>query len=93
MSSRKHPLRKATTTQSHKSGGLGGAVRRARKGLALTQTQLGLAAGCGVVFVHQLETGKDTVRLDKLLDVLAVLGLQLKVVRGKPAVSVDEILG
>lgn len=68
-------------------------MRKTRKGLGLTQTELGLAAGCGVVFVHQLETGKDTIRLDKLLDVLAVLGLQLNVVRGKPAVSVDEIVG
>lgn len=58
-------------------------VRSQRKSLNLTQKQLGLYAGCGALFVHELEKGKETVRLDKLLDVLKVLGLQLTLEPGK----------
>jgi hypothetical protein len=35
-----------------------------------------------VRFVHTLEVGKDTVRLDKVLDVLEVLGLSLELTSG-----------
>ena len=56
---------------------LGQAIRARRKGDGLT---LGEAAGLtnvGVRFLSELENGKPTVRLDKLLQVLAGLGLQL----------------
>jgi HTH-type transcriptional regulator / antitoxin HipB len=59
------------------------AVRSTRKSLHLTQEQLGQYAGCGALFIHELEKGKKTVRLDKLLDVLNVLGLQLTIEPGK----------
>lgn len=53
---------------------LGAALRRARKALGLTQTQLALAAGVGPRFVVELEAGKATVRLAQVLRVLAALG-------------------
>ena len=56
---------------------LAAAVRRQRKQLGLTQRQLSDLAGTGPVFIYELESGKPTLRLDKLLDVLHVLGLQL----------------
>jgi serine/threonine-protein kinase HipA len=59
------------------------AVWSSRKSLHLTQAQLGQYAGCGALFIHELEKGKRTVRLDKLLDVLNVLGLQLTIEPGK----------
>ncbi len=53
---------------------LGTAVQVARKQLGLTQPQLALAAGVGVRFVVELEAGKPTVRLEKVLNVLHALG-------------------
>lgn len=59
---------------------LGRVVRQARKTLRLTQAELADLAGCGVVFVTQLEGGKATVQLDKVLAVLSVLDLRLALV-------------
>jgi len=53
------------------------AVVRRRKALRLTQEGLADLAGCSPRFVRSLEAGKRTVRLDKLLSVLEVLGLEL----------------
>ena len=61
---------------------LASAIRTRRRTLGLTQDGLAKLAGCGRIFVHALETGKTTVRLDKLVDVLQVLGLQLAVETG-----------
>jgi y4mF family transcriptional regulator len=58
------------------------AVRRRRKDLGLRQVELADLAGCSERFVHTLETGKTSLRLDKVLDVLEVLGLDLTVVPG-----------
>lgn len=71
---------------------LGQAVRKKRKELELTQEELGKFAGCGVVFIYELETGKATVRLDKLLAVLSVLGLQLHLEVGKQGLLVSKEL-
>lgn len=54
-------------------------VRGKRKALGLTQAELARLAGCGPVFLYAVERGKPTVRVDKLLDVLRVLGLELAV--------------
>ena len=52
-------------------------VRARRKSLRLTQQDLADLARCSARFVRALEAGKQTVRLDKLLDVLDALGLEL----------------
>lgn len=70
---------------------LGTAIRKRRKLLNLTQEQLGQFAGCGWLFIHNLEKGKATVRLNKLVDVLKVLGLQLTLEAGKMGFQVKEI--
>jgi y4mF family transcriptional regulator len=62
---------------------LASAVRSRRKTLGVTQIELARLAGCGPVFVYGLETGKKTLRLDKLLAVLEVLGLELVIAEGK----------
>ena len=59
------------------------AVRQRRTELGLRQADLAQLAGCSRRFVHTLEQGKSTLRLDKLLDVLEVLGLGLSVVPGR----------
>jgi HTH-type transcriptional regulator/antitoxin HipB len=58
---------------------LGVTVQAARKRLGLTQPQLALAAGVGVRFVVELEAGKPTLRLEKVLNVLHALGGQVLV--------------
>jgi len=65
------------------------AVRQRRKALDVTQIELARLAGCGPVFVYDLESAKTTLRLDKLLDVLEVLGLELVLKPGKARLRVD----
>jgi y4mF family transcriptional regulator len=57
---------------------LAATVRSRRRSLGLTQTDLGELAGTSLRFVHTLEHAKGSVRLDKVLDVLDVLGLELQ---------------
>jgi y4mF family transcriptional regulator len=58
---------------------VGRKVRDRRKSLGLTQDDLADLARCPPRFVPGLEAGKPSVRLDKLRDVLDVLGLELDV--------------
>jgi hypothetical protein len=46
-------------------------------------------AGVGPAFLYSLEHGKPTVRIDKVLAVMTVLGLELHVRPGREGVSVD----
>lgn len=69
---------------------LGRRVRRRRRALRLTQAELSRLAGCGELFVRQLEKGKRTLRLDKLLDVLAVLGLGFELVDSSTPLQVSD---
>ena len=71
---------------------LASAVRSRRRALRLTQAQLGRLAGCGTAFLYDLESGKPTLRLDKLLDVLTILGLQLVVAPGQGRLTLTEAL-
>jgi len=61
---------------------LAAAVRGRRKRLGVTQIELARLAGCGPVFIYDVEAGKPTLRLDKLLSVLDVLGLELVLAEG-----------
>jgi HTH-type transcriptional regulator / antitoxin HipB len=67
---------------------LAAAVRARRKALKLTQLDVAALAECGAVFMHSLESGKPTVRLDKVMAVLNVLGLQLVLEPGKDGLVV-----
>jgi HTH-type transcriptional regulator/antitoxin HipB len=64
------------------------AVRQRRKLLGITQQALAKMAGCGLVFVYNLEHGKPSLRFDKLLDVLSVLGLEVVVSSGDSGLRV-----
>ena len=57
---------------------LGNAVRSARKELGISQDVLAATAGVGTRFVVELEAGKQTVQLDKVLCVLNVLGIEMR---------------
>ncbi len=52
-------------------------VRRKRKEYNLTQRDLADRAGVGIRFIHELETGKPTLRMDKVNIVLDLFGHQL----------------
>lgn len=67
---------------------LGRAIRLRRKKLGLTQAALARYAGCGLAFLYELESGKPTVRLDKVLAVLQVLGLTLTLELGREPFAV-----
>lgn len=69
---------------------LGEAVRARRRALGLDQLVLCDLAGVGPAFLYSLEHGKPTVRIDKVLAVLTVLGLELHVRPGREGVSVDQ---
>lgn len=58
---------------------LGAMIRRRRKEAGFTQARLAAFLGCGVRFVSELERGKQTVELGKVLAILSGLGLELRV--------------
>ena len=63
---------------------LGSVVRQTRKGQTLTQVDIAGLAQTGNRFLVDLENGKETIQLGKVLTVLELLGLEL-VVRKKDA--------
>jgi len=68
---------------------LGHGVRKRREALGLRQAELAELAGCSSRFLHSLENGKPTLRLDKVLDVLEVLGLDLLLVPGRGRIRAE----
>ena len=49
-------------------------IKLKRKQSKLTQPELALKAGVGLRFVRDLEQGKNTLRMDKVNDVLRLFG-------------------
>ncbi|MGN6229056.1 MAG: hypothetical protein ACTHNM_16655 [Dyella sp.] len=73
-----------TSTDRHGSGireitALAAAVRATRKRHELTQADLAGLAGVSLGFLIALEGGKPTVALNKVVQVIAALGLRLSV--------------
>jgi y4mF family transcriptional regulator len=67
---------------------LGKVVRETRISQGLRQQQLAAAAGVGVRFLIELESGKPTARLGKALDVLNALGCRIEIT--SPGASTRE---
>jgi y4mF family transcriptional regulator len=57
---------------------LGRTVRETRRALGLTQPKLALSAGVGVRFLVDIEKGKPTAQIGKIMRVLAALGIELR---------------
>ena len=57
---------------------LGGAIRERRKSMGLTQLDAAGLCGVGERFLSELERGKPTAELGKVLQVLNRLGLRLE---------------
>lgn len=57
------------------------AVKTLRKQYNLTQTDLSEKSGVGLRFVRELEQGKQTLRLDKVNQILNLFGCEVGVVQ------------
>jgi len=66
-----------TPIQVQSADDLGRAIRSQRKADGLTLAEAAGLTNVGIRFLSELENGKPTVRLDKLLRVLSALGIQL----------------
>lgn len=53
---------------------IGDYIKKERKKAGLTQEDFALRSGLGLRFVRELEQGKETVRLDKVNQALAMFG-------------------
>ncbi|MGA3346288.1 MAG: helix-turn-helix transcriptional regulator [Terracidiphilus sp.] len=56
---------------------IGQIVRQSRKRLGVTQKDLALTSGTGLRFVIDLEKGKETCQIGKVLTVLQTLGIRI----------------
>ena len=54
---------------------IGQAVKKARKTLGLRQRDLVFSCGTGIRFIVDLEKGKQTCQLGKVLQILGMLGI------------------
>lgn len=52
-------------------------VKAKRKSVKLTQPELAEKAGVGLRFIRELEQGKESLRLDKVNQVLQLFGYQV----------------
>ncbi|RRQ22741.1 transcriptional regulator [Thiohalobacter thiocyanaticus] len=71
-SDKKLPLGKIMTAED-----IGRCVRAQRKAQGATQAEFAALCGVGVRFISELENGKSTMALGKVLQVLKCLGLEL----------------
>lgn len=54
-------------------------VKSMRKSLGLSREELAQKAGVGLRFLRELEQGKETLKMDKVNQVLKLFGMQLGV--------------
>ena len=86
------PLGHSTSTETpiRSSVELGAVIRQQRKRLALKQLDLAGLGNTGNRFIVDLENGKPTVQLQKVLDLMDLLGLEV-VVRTKASRSTSSL--
>ena len=52
-------------------------IQKNRKSQAMTQPQLAMACGTGIRFIVDIEAGKETCQIGKVLMVLQMLGISI----------------
>jgi y4mF family transcriptional regulator len=67
---------------------IGQIIRESRKRLGVTQKDLALTSGTGLRFIIDLEKGKETCQIGKVLTVLQTLGIRIALT--PPVVSESE---
>ena len=65
---------------------LGDAIEAERKRRKLTQSQLAALSHASINFISQIERGKKTAQMGKVIDVLQTLGMQLVIEKGAAGV-------
>lgn len=50
-------------------------IKEKRKKVGLTQEEFAIRSGLGLRFIRELEQGKETVRMDKVNQALAMFGM------------------
>ena len=71
---------------------LGAAIRARRRQLKVTQKDLAMTCGAGLRFIIDLEKGKPTCQVGKILQVIQALGLKLQISNPGVSTSQDEKL-
>lgn len=74
MIDKKNPIGTISSTKE-----IGKAVRAKRKLDGLTQADAAALCGVGVRFLSELERGKETARIGKVIRILQGLGLELQI--------------
>lgn len=78
-----NPKTRFTSTAVTTAREIGESIRLRRKDLGLTQKELAAKSGTRERFISELERGKETAEVGKVLDLLDALGLETRlVVRG-----------
>ena len=67
---------------------LGATIRARRKHLEVAQKDLALTCGTGLRFIIDLEKGKPTCQIGKILQVIRALGLKLQI--SSPSTDTDQ---
>ena len=65
-------------------------IKERRRSMGLTQKDLADRAGVGLRFIRDLEQGKQSLRLDKVNQVLALFGHRMKPVAFRMEVDDEE---
>ena len=71
------PIGNMDTTKNPEQ--LGATIRARRRQLKVTQKDLAMTCGTGLRFIIDLEKGKPTCQIGKILQVLQALGLKLQI--------------
>ena len=66
-------------------------VKERRRLVHLTQPELAEKAGVGLRFVRELEQGKETLRLDKVNQVLKLFGSEVGVVPSVRNIQLEDL--
>jgi len=65
-------------------------VREKRKSLKMTQVEMSEKSGVGLRFIRELERGKETLKMDKVNQVLSLFGYELGPVISERTTNIDE---
>ncbi len=75
-----HPDRDDQLERVGSAAALGQAAKAQRLRLGMTQAEVALVAGVGVRFIGELEAGKPSLQLERVVQVVRALGFELQLV-------------
>lgn len=70
------PDRGYNTIMNKQNNVIGNFIKAERRKAGLTQEEFAMRSGLGLRFVRELEQGKETVRMDKVNQALAMFGMK-----------------